>query len=96
MPRSLLVLPKGGVTGKVRRRYAVVEKIMLLEECCRLHLERNLTLRAATDKVGVNVCLLSKWTKDVEWLRANKKLRKRALVDGSNGQLHSIEEELLQ
>jgi hypothetical protein len=96
MPRSLLVLPKGGVTGKVRRRYAVIKKIMLLEEWGRLQLERNLTLRAAADEVGVNVCLLSKWTKDVEWLCTNKKSCKHALVNGPNGQLHSIEEELLQ
>ena len=69
MPRSLLVRPKGGATGKVRRRYAVIEKIMLLEEYGRLQSERNLSLNAAAVELGVNKCLLSKWRKDIARLR---------------------------
>jgi len=69
---------------------------MLLEECGRLQLGRNLSIRAAAEELGVNVSLLSRWNKDIDRLRANIKTpRKRAIVDGPNGQLHSIEEELL-
>jgi transposase len=96
MARSILVRPKGGATGKVRKRYAVVEKIMLLEEYGRLQQGRNLSLTAAAEELGVNKSLLSRWKKDITRLQANiKSPRKRAIVDGPNGQLHSIEEELL-
>ena len=96
MPRSLLVRPKGGATGKVRKRYAVIEKIMLLEEYGRLQLDRNLSLSTAAEELGIDKSLLSRWKKDITRLHANKKLRKFAIVDGPNGQLHSIKEELLQ
>ena len=48
------------------------------------------------EELGIHKSLLSRWKKDITRLRANKKLRKFAIVDGPNGQLHSIEEELLQ
>ena len=96
MPRSILVRPKGGVTGKVRRRYVVIEKIMLLEEYGRLLSERNLSQNAAAEELGIHKSLLSRWKKDIVRLRANKKLRKFSIFDSPNGQLHSIEEKLLQ
>ena len=96
MPRSLLVHPKGGATGKVRKRYAVTEKIMLHEEYVRLRLDRNLSISAAAEELGIDRSVLSRWNKDITRLRANKKSRKLAIADGPHGQLHSIEEELLQ
>ena len=45
MPRTILVRPPGGSTGRVRRRYAVRQKLQLLEECNRLRRLENLSLR---------------------------------------------------
>jgi hypothetical protein len=32
MPRSILLRPPGGASGKVRKRYAFIQELMLLEE----------------------------------------------------------------
>ena len=42
MPWMLLIHPKGGAMGKVWKRYAIIEKIMLLNEVEQIHLEGNL------------------------------------------------------
>jgi hypothetical protein len=47
MPRSLLLRPLGGLTGKTRKRYALFQKIMLVEESDRLRLEQNFSIRRA-------------------------------------------------
>jgi hypothetical protein len=36
MPRTIIARPPGGASGKSRRRYAVRQKLQLLEECNRL------------------------------------------------------------
>jgi hypothetical protein len=101
MPRSLLLRPPGGATGKVRKRYALVQKIMLLVECNRLCVECDFSLRRAGEVLGVPFTLLSKWGKEVERLRTSIKAQRRghnrkALLDGPDSQLNSIKEELLQ
>ena len=70
MPRSLLLRPLGGLTGKTRKRYALFQKIMLVEESDRLRVEQNLSIRRAGEVLGVPFQLLSKWGKEVARLRA--------------------------
>ena len=51
--------------GKVQKWYAIIEKIMLLNKVKRIHREGNLSLRGAAAEIGVNHCLLVKWTKEL-------------------------------
>ena len=95
MPWTLLVRPRGGATGKVRKQCAIVEKIMLLNEVERICWEGNLSLQGAAAEIGVNHCLLVKWTKELPKLQAHASSNKLVIIDGPNGQLHPIEEELL-
>ena len=101
MPRSLLLRPLGGLTGKTRKRYALFHKIMLVEESDRLHAEQNLSIRQAGEILGVPFQLLSKWGREVAQLRAASQAKQRArnrkaVIDGPASQLESIEDELLQ
>jgi hypothetical protein len=101
MPRSLLLRPPGGATGKVCKRYAILQKILLVEESNRLRQECNFSLREAGEELGAPFSVLSRWTKDIKNLcassRANRKAgHRKAILDGPEGQLASIEEELLQ
>jgi hypothetical protein len=101
MPRSLLLRPLGGLTGKTRKRYALFHKIMLVEESDRLRAEQNLSIRQAGEVLGVPFQLLSKWGREVAQLRAASQAKQRArnrkaVIDGPASQLESIEDELLQ
>jgi hypothetical protein len=101
MPCSLLLCLPGGATGKVRKRYAILQKILLVEESNRLRRECNFSLRKAGEELGAPFSVLSRWTKDIENLRASSRANRKAghrkaILDGSEGQLASIEEELLQ
>ena len=58
MPRTILVCLKGGATGIVRKRYAHLHKIQLMEECGQLRAVHNLSLRGAARVLGVNHALL--------------------------------------
>ena len=95
MPRSLLVLPKGGVTGKVRRRYAIRQKLQLLEECNRLRRVENLSLWGAAATMSIPHTFLVRWTKARPRLIASLG-RMKAICEGPVGQLDCIREELLQ
>ena len=44
MPCSLLLWPLGGLTGKTRRRYSLLQKIMFVEESNRIHVEQNFSI----------------------------------------------------
>ena len=55
MPRSILLRPLGGLTGKTRKRYALFQKIMLVEESDRLRVEQNLSIRRAGEVLS-NFC----------------------------------------
>ena len=99
MPRSLLLRPLGGLTGKTRKRYALFQKIMLVEESNRLRVEQNFSIRRAGEVLGVPFPLLSKWGKEVARLRAaiqaqRRACNRKALIDGPASQLESIEDEL--
>ena len=63
MPRTILVRPPGGATGRVRRWYAVHEKLKLLEECNRLRRLENLSLQGAAAVMSIPHTVLVRWTK---------------------------------
>ncbi len=81
--------------GKVRKRYAVVQKLCLLEEAYRLRQESHLSLQGTAVELGVRHSLLVKWTKDLSRLQSTPRSKKRSIFAGPNGQLHPIEHELL-
>jgi len=101
MPRPLLLRPLGGLIGKTRKRYALFQKIMLVEESDRLRVEQNLSIPRAGEVLGVPFQLLSKWGREVARLRAASQAKRRArnrktVIDGPASQLESIKDELLQ
>ena len=101
MPRSFLLRPLGGLTGKTRKRYALFQKIMLVEKSDRLRLEQNFSIRRAGEVLGVPFPLLSKWGKELVRLRAASQAKRRAhhrkaVINGPASQLESVEDELLQ
>jgi hypothetical protein len=95
MPRTILTRPPGGATGKVRKRYAVVQKLCLLEEAYCPRQESNLSLHGTAAVLGMRHSLLMKWTKDLAHLQSTPWSKKQSILDGPNGQLHPIEHELL-
>ena len=101
MPRSILLRPLGGASGKVRKRYALVEKLMLIDESNRLRRECNLSLRKAAEVVGVPFQVLARWHKELPMIRAAiadqpRARNKKSILDGPASTLRSIEMELLQ
>ena len=95
MPRTILVRPKGGVTCVVRKQYAHLQKIKLMEECRLLWAVHNLSLSGAVRVFGVNHTLLIRWTANLPALKATQgKLRKSA-DKGHVGQLITFKFELL-
>ena len=95
MPRTILVRPPGGATGRVRRWYAVHEKLKLLEECNRLRRLENLSLQGAAAVMSIPHTVLVRWTKARPRLIASLG-RMKAICEGPVGQLDCIREELLQ
>jgi hypothetical protein len=95
MPRTILVRPPGGATGRVRRRYAVCQKLQLLEECNRLRRVENLSLRGAAAAMIIPHTVLVRWTKARPRQIASLG-RMKAICEGPVGQLDCIREELLQ
>jgi hypothetical protein len=51
MPCTIIARPPGGASGKVRRRYAVRQKLQLLEECNRLQRLWNHSIHTAAVKM---------------------------------------------
>ena len=102
MPRSILLRPPGGASGKVRKRYALSEKLALLAESTRLQQDCNLSLRRAAEVVGVPAQVLSRWQKEATAIHAAianqpKTRNKKAIFDGPKGTLlGSVEMDLLQ
>ena len=95
MPRTILVRPPGGATGRVCRRYAVRQKLQLLEECNRLRQVVNLSFQGAATVMSIPHTILVKWTKARPRLIASL-VRMKAICEGPVGQLDCIREELLQ
>ncbi len=61
MPRTILTRPPGGASGKVRKRYAVRQKLQLLEECSCLQRLAKHSVRSAAAAMGVSHALLVRW-----------------------------------
>jgi hypothetical protein len=95
MPCSILARPPGGATGMVCKRYAVRQKLQLLEEANRLRRLENLSIRGAAAKVGIPHSILVKWKKDCHHLTVSLG-KKNAICEGPVGQLDCIQEDLLQ
>ena len=95
MPRTILTRPPGGASGKVRKRYAVRQKLQLLEECSRLQRSAKHSVRSAAAAMGVSHVLLVKWYQDRPRIEASLG-KSKAICDGPTGQLDCIKEELLQ
>ena len=70
MPHSVLLRPPGGASGKVRKQYALIQMLMLLEESNCLRRECNLSLCRTTQVLGVPFQVLARWHKEVPWIRA--------------------------
>jgi hypothetical protein len=101
MPRSIVLRPPGGASGKLRQRYALIQKLMLLDESESLWRERDFSLRRSAQVLGLNFQTLARWRKEVPKIRAAYKAQRqarnrKALLDGPAGILGSIEMELLQ
>jgi hypothetical protein len=91
----ILAVPKGGMSGKTRKRYAIRQKLQVLEECCQLRSVFKLSLRGAAAKLGISHSLLIRWTAKVPTLiAAHMKIRK-SVFESTASQLESIKEELL-
>jgi hypothetical protein len=54
-----------------------------------------LSLRSAAAELGVPICLLSKWTKELPRLQAHARSKKRAITARGKDQLCPIEDALL-
>jgi hypothetical protein len=53
------------------------------------------SLSCAAAELGVPVCLLLKWTKELPRLQTHARSKKRAITPSGIDQLHPIEDELL-
>jgi hypothetical protein len=95
MPHTILARLPGGATGRVRKQYAVRQKLQLLEECNRLRQVENLSLRGAAAAMGIPHTILVRWKKAHPRLTASLG-RKKAISKGPIGQLDCIREDLLQ
>jgi hypothetical protein len=95
MPWTIIACLPGGALGKVRQRYAVVQKLLHLQECDCLRQVHGLSLCQAAADLHVPVCLLSKWTKELPRLQAHARMKKCAITPRGKDQLHPIEDELL-
>ena len=95
MPRTIIARPPGGASGKSRRRYAVRQKLQLLEECNRLQRTWKYSIRSAADEMGIPHCILVKWYQDRSRFEASLG-NSKAICEGPEGQLHRIKEEILQ
>jgi hypothetical protein len=95
MPRTILVRPKGSATGIVRKGYAHLQKIQLVEECGRLRAVHNLSLRGAERVLGVNHALLIRWTAKLPALKATYGKIRKSANKGHGNQLGTFKFEML-
>jgi hypothetical protein len=101
MPRSILFQPPGGASGKVRKWYALIQKLVRLEESNLLQRECNLSLHRATQVLGVPFQVIARWLKEVPKICAaiaalGQARNRKAILNGPESLLGSIEMELLQ
>jgi hypothetical protein len=95
MPRTIIARPPGGASGKVRRRYAVHQKLQILAECSRLQQTMKHSIRSAAVELGVSHDMLVRWYRDRPRFEASLG-KSKSICDGPTGQLDCIKEELLQ
>lgn len=94
MPR---VVPRGGFSGLVRRRYTARHKLALLTRVGRLQAAEGITLNNAALRLGVSASLLSKWKAVMgnAGVPLSHSMRKKSAHDGPIGQFAHIEDALL-
>ena len=95
MPQTILVCPKGGTAGIVRKQYTHLQKIQLMEECRRLWAVHNLSLRGAARVLGINHILLIRWMAKVPALKVVRGKQQKSADKGHVGRLNSLKFELL-
>ena len=87
---------RGGKSGIIRKRYSVLEKLQLLNECGKLQRECNMTARSAALEMGIHHTLLVRWRDETNlenMIRGNKK-NKKSLHVGPDGVLLTVQDEL--
>jgi len=94
MPRTIIARPLGGASGNVRRRYAVRQKLQLLEEWNRLQRSWNHSIRSAPVEMGISPCLLVRWYQKRPQFEASLG-KSKAICEWPEGQLHRIKGQLL-
>jgi hypothetical protein len=95
MPYRILAVPKGGMSGRTRKRYAVPQTLPVLEEYCWLRRDLIFSLCSAAADLGTLHLLLVRWSAKVSTLvAAHKKIRK-SIFNGTASHLKSIKEDLL-
>jgi hypothetical protein len=85
MPRMILVMPKGGMSGKTRKCYVVRQKLQVLEECRWLRRDHKLSLCNAATELGIVHLLLIKWSAKVLMLVAAQRMIWKSIFDGTGG-----------
>ncbi len=63
VPCTILARSPGGATGRVHKRYAICQKLQLLEECNRIQRVENLSLRVAAAAMGIPHTIFVRWYK---------------------------------
>ena len=90
------VVPVGGFSGLMRRRYTSRHKLGILHRFGGLKAEEGLTMRLAAVCLGVSQSLLSKWDKLIDvGVPLLPQMDKKAVHDGRIGQFAPIEDKLL-
>ncbi len=95
MPCTIIARPPGGASSKSHRRYAVRQKLLLLEECNRLQRSWKHSIRSAAVEMGISPCLLVQWYQERSRFEASLG-KSKAICKGPKGQLHRIKDEILQ
>lgn len=95
MPRRILVCPKGGSTGIIRKCYAHLHKIQLVKECLQIRVAHNLSFRGAARALVISHFLLVKWMSMLPALKVVYGKSRCSAYKGHVGQLDPVKEELL-
>ena len=91
------VVPPGGFSGKVRRRYTARQKLSILMRFGRLQAEDGLNQNSAALHLGLCLSVLCRWKKLLDHgVPLLPDMKKKATHDGRLGQLGAIEDELLR
>ena len=90
------VVPPGGFSGKVRRRYTARQKLGILVRFRRLQADEGLNQNSAALRLGLSPSVLCRWKKLLnEGVPLLPEMKKKAIHDGPHGQLAAHEDNLL-